>query len=73
MKSANMTPSDGSTSSREVMATNATANIHMTGMAGIEVRFGSLVFTSKFDSGNLARVEKVCRDDDLDQDISMYL
>ena len=32
----------------------------------MEARFGSLLFTSKFDSGNLARVEKVIRDDDED-------
>ncbi|XP_070556995.1 cytosolic carboxypeptidase-like protein 5 isoform X4 [Ptychodera flava] len=30
----------------------------------VEVRSGGLLFTSKFDSGNLARVEKVYRDDD---------
>ena len=35
-------------------------------MAGIEVRCGGLLFTSKFDSGNLDRVEKVvkCEEDD---------
>lgn len=30
----------------------------------MEVRFGNLTFTSKFDSGNLARVEKVSKEDD---------
>ena len=30
----------------------------------MELRCGSLFFTSKFDSGNLARVEKVTRGDD---------
>ena len=30
----------------------------------METRIGGLVFTSKFDSGNLARVEKVSRDDE---------
>ncbi|KAL5016457.1 hypothetical protein ScPMuIL_006046 [Solemya velum] len=30
----------------------------------MEFRVGGLLFTSKFDSGNLARVEKVTRDDD---------
>jgi hypothetical protein len=30
----------------------------------MEIRCGGLYFTSKFDSGNLARVEKVPRDDD---------
>ena len=30
----------------------------------MEFRCGGLLFTSKFDSGNLARVEKVSRDDD---------
>ncbi|XP_066273375.1 cytosolic carboxypeptidase-like protein 5 isoform X2 [Branchiostoma lanceolatum] len=29
----------------------------------MEVRCGGLLFTSKFDSGNLARVERCCRDD----------
>lgn len=28
-------------------------------LGGMEVRFGNIVFSSKFDSGNLARVEKV--------------
>ena len=32
----------------------------------METRIGSLIFTSKFDSGNLARVEKVAKDDDED-------
>ena len=54
-----------------MMAQNS--NINMEGMAGIEARFGSLVFTSKFDSGNLARVEKVCRDDHSDNDIGEYI
>ncbi|XP_076440086.1 cytosolic carboxypeptidase-like protein 5 isoform X2 [Babylonia areolata] len=30
----------------------------------MEQRIGNLIFTSKFDSGNLAKVEKVARDDD---------
>lgn len=30
----------------------------------MEARVGNLIFTSKFDSGNLAKVEKVTRDDD---------
>jgi len=30
----------------------------------MEARCGGLLFTSKFDSGNLARVEKVSKDDD---------
>ena len=30
----------------------------------MESRVGGLLFTSKFDSGNLARVEKVSRDDE---------
>ena len=30
----------------------------------MEFRCGGLLFTSKFDSGNLARVEKVSKDDD---------
>ncbi|XP_025109190.1 cytosolic carboxypeptidase-like protein 5 isoform X2 [Pomacea canaliculata] len=30
----------------------------------MEARFGNLTFTSKFDSGNLARVEKVSKEDD---------
>ncbi len=29
----------------------------------MEVRCGNLFFTSKFDSGNLARVEKVVKED----------
>lgn len=29
-----------------------------------EFRVGGLLFTSKFDSGNLARVEKVSKDED---------
>ena len=35
-------------------------------MAGIELRVGGLLFLSKFDSGNLDRVEKVvkCEDED---------
>lgn len=33
----------------------------------MECRVGGLLFTSKFDSGNLARVERVGRDDDEDQ------
>lgn len=33
-------------------------------LTGVEVRCGGLLFTSKFDSGNLARVEKVGRDED---------
>ncbi|ELU13284.1 hypothetical protein CAPTEDRAFT_146236 [Capitella teleta] len=33
-------------------------------LTGIETRCGNLFFTSKFDSGNLARVEKVCKDED---------
>ena len=32
----------------------------------VEIRCGGLVFTSKIDSGNLARVEKVSKDDDDD-------
>ena len=59
---------DGSKSTQEPLP----STVNMTGMAGIEIRFGSLVFTSKFDSGNLARVEKVVRDDDCDSDIGMY-
>ena len=35
----------------------------------MDFRFGNLVFTSKIDSGNLARVEKVTRDDDDDAGI----
>ncbi|XP_077990870.1 cytosolic carboxypeptidase-like protein 5 [Glandiceps talaboti] len=34
----------------------------------VEVRCGGLLFTSKFDSGNLARVEKVYKGDDDDPD-----
>ena len=30
----------------------------------MEIRCGGLLFTSKFDSGNLARVEKVSKDED---------
>ncbi|CAL1538199.1 unnamed protein product [Lymnaea stagnalis] len=30
----------------------------------MEIKFGSLCFTSKFDSGNLAKVEKVSKDDE---------
>jgi len=32
----------------------------------MEFRCGGLLFTSKFDSGNLARVEKVSKDEDDD-------
>ncbi|XP_038056620.1 cytosolic carboxypeptidase-like protein 5 isoform X2 [Patiria miniata] len=35
----------------------------------MEYRNGGLLFTSKFDSGNLARVERVCRDDEDDPSI----
>jgi hypothetical protein len=33
----------------------------------METRIGNLTFTSKFDSGNLARVEKVSKDEDEEQ------
>ena len=36
----------------------------MMAMTGIDVRCGGLFFTSKFDSGNLARVEKVGKEED---------
>ena len=32
----------------------------------MEIRFGNLLFTSKFDSGNLARVEKVQNNEESD-------
>lgn len=32
----------------------------------MEIRCGGLLFTSKFDSGNLARVEKASKDEDDD-------
>ena len=39
----------------------------------MEVRCGPLLFTSKFDSGNLAKVEKVARSDDEDFDLSKWM
>jgi len=39
----------------------------------MEVRCGALLFTSKFDSGNLAKVEKVVRSEDDDFDLSEYM
>jgi hypothetical protein len=33
-------------------------------LTGIETRCGGLFFTSKFDSGNLARVERVSKEDE---------
>ncbi|KAI0232973.1 Cytosolic carboxypeptidase-like protein 5 [Lamellibrachia satsuma] len=38
----------------------------------MEVRCGPLLFTSKFDSGNLARVEKVTRSEEDDFDLSVH-
>ncbi|KAK3592089.1 hypothetical protein CHS0354_019346 [Potamilus streckersoni] len=38
----------------------------------MEYRCGGLLFTSKFDSGNLARVEKVLREDDDEQGSGFY-
>ena len=40
-----------------------TSNLQPSQVA-METRFGNLLFTSKFDSGNLARVEKVTKDDE---------
>ena len=37
----------------------------------MEIRCGGLLFTSKFDSGNLARVEKVSKDED-EEDSGAY-
>ena len=44
----------------------------------METRIGNLTFTSKFDSGNLSRVEKVSKDDEEEETnrskfISLYL
>ncbi|XP_078317223.1 cytosolic carboxypeptidase-like protein 5 isoform X14 [Crassostrea virginica] len=37
-----------------------------------EFRVGGLLFTSKFDSGNLARVEKVSKDEDEEDNVKYY-
>ena len=47
--------------------------MHETDIDRMEVRCGALLFTSKFDSGNLARVEKVVRSEDDDFDLSEYM
>lgn len=39
----------------------------------MEFRCGGLLFTSKFDSGNLARVEKVSRDGEEEEESSGML
>ena len=36
----------------------------------MEFKFGQLTFTSKFDSGNLAKVDKISRNDDDDDEPS---
>ena len=39
----------------------------------MEIRCGGLLFTSKFDSGNLARVEKVTKDEDEEDSGKIFL
>ena len=39
----------------------------------MEIRCGGLLFTSKFDSGNLARVEKVTKDEDEEDSGEIFL